>query len=127
MLDGISSSRCSVVSGVPQGTVLGLTLFSVYINDLHEFILHSSIKLFADDCIIYKAIHASEDVEKLQEDPGALQEWQQTWLMKLNVSIYFAMNAYCFLEQVKSLLPTDCPIISFVCGTLQVPGCHHLE
>ena len=57
VLDGIFSSRCSIlhVSGVPQSTVLGPSLFSIYINDLPESILHSSIKLFADNCVIYKA------------------------------------------------------------------------
>ena len=72
-----------MLSGVPQGIVLGPTLFSIYTNDLPESILHSSIKLFADDCIIYKAINITEDAEKLQEDLCALQE---RWLIRLNLS-----------------------------------------
>jgi len=80
------------LSGVPQGTVLGPTLFSIYINDLPEAILHSSIKLFADDCILYKAIHTPADSELLQEDVCVLQDWQHKWLMRLNESKCFVMS-----------------------------------
>ena len=71
--------------------------YSICINDLPESILHSSIKLFDDDCIIYKAIHTPEDTE---EDLNALQEWQERWLMRLIVSKCFSMNVYV-LEEIK--------------------------
>ena len=86
VLDGVSSPECSVLSGVPQGTALGPTLFSIYINNFPETILYSSIKLFADDCILYKAICMPDNVKKLQEDLSTFQDWQQKWLMKLNIS-----------------------------------------
>ena len=88
VLGGVSFPECSVLSGVPQSTVPGPTLFSIYTNDLPESILYSSIKLFADDCILYKAIRTPDDVEKLQEDLSAFQDWQQKWLMKLNVLLW---------------------------------------
>ena len=65
---------------------------SLYINDLPETILHSSVKLFADDCILYKAIHTPDDARKLQEDLCALEDWQHKWLMKLNASKCFVMR-----------------------------------
>jgi len=83
---------CSVLSGVPQGTVLGPTLFFIYINDLPEAILHSSIKLFANDCILYKAIHTPADSKLLQEDVCTLQDWEHKWLMRLNASKCFIMS-----------------------------------
>ena len=78
VLDGVSSPKCLVLSGVPQGTILGPILFCIYIhilNDLPEIILYSSVKLFADDCILYKAIRTHDNVEKLQEDLSAFQYW----------------------------------------------------
>jgi len=78
--------------GVPQGTVLGPTLFSIYKNDLPEAILHTSTKLFADDCILYKAIHTPADSKLLQEDLCTLQDWQHKWLMRLNVPKCFVMS-----------------------------------
>ena len=61
-------------------------------NDLSEIILYSSVKLFADNCILYKAIRTHDDVEKLQEDLSAFQNWQQKWLMKLNVSKCYVLT-----------------------------------
>ena len=54
VLGGVQSSSISVTSGFPQGTVLGPLLFLIYINDLPDCIKHSTIKLFTDDCIIYR-------------------------------------------------------------------------
>ena len=54
-------SKWSVVeSGVPQGTVLGPVLFSLHINDILDSI-SSDIRLFADDCVCYRAIDSTED------------------------------------------------------------------
>jgi hypothetical protein len=67
LLEGVKSSTATVDSGVPQGTVLGPLLFLVYINDLPEN-FHSSAKLFADDCLLYREVNTTSDTNKLQED-----------------------------------------------------------
>ena len=52
---GEHSTWTQVMSGVPQGTVLGPLLFLSYINDLRNNI-HLSIRLFADGCVLYREI-----------------------------------------------------------------------
>ena len=75
-----------MTSGVPQGTVLGPILFLIYINDLPDCIKHSTIGLFADDCIIYRQILNDNDTLLLQEDINAITNWASTWLMRFNAS-----------------------------------------
>ena len=55
VVDGASSQPVSVLSGVPQGTVLGPLMFLLYINDIAAGI-SSSLRLFADDCLLYRTI-----------------------------------------------------------------------
>ena len=53
MVNGVKSDWAPVLSGVPQGTVLGPLLFSLYINDITEDV-DSELRLFADDCVCYR-------------------------------------------------------------------------
>ena len=55
IINGESSSKGKLISGVPQGTVLGTLLFLIYINDLPDGV-NSQIRLFADDSYLYKTI-----------------------------------------------------------------------
>ena len=64
MVNGVKSDWASVLSGVPQGTVLGPLLFSLYINDITEDI-DSELRPFADDCVCYREIKDTEDTVKL--------------------------------------------------------------
>ena len=79
------SEEVRVTSGVPQGSVLGPLLFLAYINDIWKNI-KSKIRLFADDCIIYRKILNIEDVEKLQRDLDRLGDWVEGNEMKINAN-----------------------------------------
>ena len=81
VVNGIKSDWAPVVSGVPQGTVLGPLLFSLYINDISADI-ESEIRLFADDCVCYREIENEEDTLKLQRDIDRLGSWARKWGMR---------------------------------------------
>ena len=85
VVNGYNSPDVPVLSGVPQGTVLGPLLFLLYINDLGENCT-SRMRLFADDTLIYSTVESCNDAAKLQSDLTALQEWAQKWQMKFNPS-----------------------------------------
>ena len=80
VINGISSRWSPVKSGVPQGTVLGPTLFLLFINDMPDTI-SSNIKLFADDCVIYRTISSVSDHLEMQRDLACLENWAATWQM----------------------------------------------
>ena len=83
-VNGCISDDTRVTSGVPQGTVLAPLLFLVYIcNDLPKDIV-SSVKLYADDVLIYRTINSEQDHMILQQDLNMLQKWADTWLMTFN-------------------------------------------
>lgn len=80
LVDGESSDFKPVLSGVPQGTVLGPLLFLMFINDLPEC-ANSSVRLFADDAVLYRKINSTADCNILQSDLNNMSEWEDTWQM----------------------------------------------
>ena len=87
VVDGKHSEIKFVISGVPQGTVLGPLLFILFVNDLNGQIQHSDLKLFADDSRIIKSVdpcHSSEDQVKAQADLDSALKWAIDNNMSLN-------------------------------------------
>lgn len=80
---GSSSEWKDVVSGVPQGSVIGPLLFVIYINDLPDNI-ESSVYMFADDTKCFKEIGSSGDQGSLQRDLDRLQSWSVDWLLEFH-------------------------------------------
>jgi hypothetical protein len=77
-VDGCKSRFSEVVSGVPQGTVLGPLLFLIYVNSLSDEVLSCMIELFADDVKLYSGCQAQSVAANhvhLQEDLDRVMRW----------------------------------------------------
>ena len=73
-----------MLSGVPQGSVLGPILFLICINDLDNNISSDVLK-FADDTTIYRTVTNLVDGQRLQKDLDTVGAWAVRWQMKFNV------------------------------------------
>ena len=87
VLNGKESEWAPVESGIIQGSVLGPTYFTVYIDDIDECLEELSVfKKFADDTKLGQEMRTQEDKEKLQRALDKLVEWAETWGMEFNVA-----------------------------------------
>ena len=85
IVDGEISNWKSVLSGVPQGSVLGPILFLIYIyiNDLEDDISSKVLK-FADDTKVFRKVTNNTDKQSLQDDLDKLVKWSEKWQMLFN-------------------------------------------
>ena len=82
-----TSTSSPVTLGVPQGSLLFLT----YINDLPNGLI-STVKLFADDTLLYGVVVEDSDCDNLKDDLSKLEIWQHEWQMQFNP---FECNIIC--------------------------------
>ena len=82
-VNGTLSGWGDVISGVPQGSVLGPVLFVIYINDLPD-VVNSLCSMYADDTKVYRSVSTDKDIECLQKDLDSLVDWADKWQMRFN-------------------------------------------
>lgn len=107
-IGGQNSSLINIVSGVPQGSVLGPILFTMFINDLPSVLKHCKIHLFADDVQVYffsSDLSLQEMASLINSDLSNIFGWSERNLLPLNASKSRAM----FIS--RSRHPPDLPTI----------------
>ena len=93
VFNGVSSETTPVVSGVPQGSILGPLLFLIYIDDISKVNLSSGsmLVLYADDILLYRPISSVDDYRGLQADIDMLSNWTALNAMTFNATKCKAM------------------------------------
>ena len=104
------SDYLPVLSGVPQGSILGPLLFVIYINDLPQSIKDSLVFLFADDAKCFRQISSSFDSFLLQSDIHHLEAWKDAWSLKFNVkkSLVVQFSAKPLASESNYFLDNQC-------------------
>ena len=88
IVNGECSHSTYVLSGVPQGSVLGPLLFLIYIDTITSlpFSEATKVSIYADDLLVYKPIETYSCFQELQEDINLIQRWSVENLMSFNTA-----------------------------------------
>ena len=119
VLGGAQSSPLHVISGVPQGSVLGPLLFLVYIDKVTNSVSHSNITMYADDIALWKIIRNPRDYTMLQDDIITICNWVADNHLVLN------LTKCCYIVFSRKRLPTMPTADLSVGDTHSLTRAHH--
>ena len=119
VLGGVQSSPLHVISGVPQGSVLGPLLFLVYIDKVTNSVSHSNITMYADDIALWKIIRNPRDYTMLQDDIITICNWVADNHLVLN------LTKCCYIVFSRKRLPTMPTTDLSVGDTHSLTRAHH--
>ena len=102
--NGEMSSKCSIGIGVPQGSVLGPILFSIFVNDVSRHVYPCGVNLYADDTLLYcSGKDVNEASKKLQTSLNEISEWYDGNRLALN-----AEKSKCMVIASRYQTRNDC-------------------
>ena len=85
-VEGVFSEWIAVLSSVVQGSVLGGTLFDIFINDICKVVVEALVLLFADDTKVARVVQNDDDRKRMQETIDKLVEWAEKWGMTFHAN-----------------------------------------
>ena len=109
IINNCYSNLLPVVSGVPQGSILGPLLFLVYINDMSSYVHHSHFLKFADDTKCFLHISTLSDYSALQEDISALFTWSRDSDLDFNLKKFVHLSFKSKLDTTYTISDTRIP------------------
>ena len=115
VVDGQLSIFAPIISGVPQGTVLGPILFLIFINDIEHSISSSIVRCFADDTRISISIKCENDVKLLQNDLHNVIRWSE----RNNMALHKDKFEYMSHTSNKQSHHSDLSELPFMCKHFQ--------
>jgi ribonuclease P/MRP protein subunit RPP40 len=98
-IGGALSRSVDVLSGVPQGSVLGPLLFIAYTADIKD-ILTSPFAMYADDIKLY---NSCDNIQRLTQDLHAIYKWSLDWLLPLNVDKSTSAPSCTLVEEIQDM------------------------
>jgi hypothetical protein len=114
VVNGQHSLPRPVISGVPQGSVLGPILFILYINDLHKVVCNCNAGSFADDTKIEQRIDISEDADNVQRDLDDIIEWSKKNNMVLHEDKFMLLRYKTNKSTMLDVLPFTSHLVEYV-------------
>ena len=113
VVEGQLSLAALIISGVPQGTVLGPILFLLFINDITQCVTSSVIRCFADDTRIMKAISQTSDMSLLQHDLDKVIQWSIRNNMSLHEDKFEFLSHSSNQSNTLNQLPFTCEVFQY--------------
>ena len=91
LVDKVKSKFSKLVSGIPQGSVLGPILFLIYISDIGQDLIASTL-VYVDDTKVNQRVTSEQDIEALQEELIKLDSWAKENNMEFNKGKFVVMR-----------------------------------